>query len=107
LSAYENAQIYKDRTKKWHDRRIIRREFKIGELVLLFNSRLRLFPGKLRSRWAGPFEVTKVFPSGAIEIKSQSNETFTVNGQRLKHYYLPHDGDYYSSLKLDDLPPKT
>ncbi|XP_045802563.1 probable WRKY transcription factor 70 [Trifolium pratense] len=84
LNAYENAQIYKDRTKKLHDRRILRREFK-GELVLLFNSRLRLFLGKLRSRWSGPFEVTRVFQSGAIEIKSQSNETFTVNEQQLNY----------------------
>jgi hypothetical protein len=107
LDAYENAKIYKERTKKWHDGHILRKEFKEGELVLLSNSRLRLFPGKLRSRWSGPFEVTKVFQSGAVEIKSQSNATFTVNGQRLKHFYLPHDGDYYSSLKLDDPPPKT
>jgi hypothetical protein len=50
LDAYENALIYKERTKKWHDQRISRRQFHEGELVLLFNSRLRLFPGKLRSR---------------------------------------------------------
>ncbi|XP_039685657.1 uncharacterized protein [Medicago truncatula] len=72
LDAYENALIYKERTKKWHDRRIIRREFNEGEVVLLFNSRLRLFPGKLRSRWSGPFEVTKVNQSGAIEVWSES-----------------------------------
>jgi hypothetical protein len=46
----------------------LKREFKVGELVLLFNSRLKLFPGKLRSRWSGPFEITKVFQSGAVEI---------------------------------------
>jgi hypothetical protein len=107
LDAYENAKIYKERTKKWHDGHILRKEFKEGELVLLFNSRLRLFPGKLRSRWSGPFEVTKVFQSGAVEIKSQSNATFTVNWQRLKHYYFPNDEDHYSSIKLDDLPPET
>jgi hypothetical protein len=56
LDAYENAKIYKERTNKWHDRRIIRRVFREGELVLLFNSRLKLFPGKLRSRWSGRFK---------------------------------------------------
>jgi len=61
LDAYENAKIYKERTKRWHDKHIIPREFKEGDLVLLFNSRLRLFPGKLKSRWSGPFKVTKVF----------------------------------------------
>ncbi|CAJ2657000.1 unnamed protein product [Trifolium pratense] len=107
LDAYENAKIYKERTKKWHDGHILRKEFKEGELVLLFNSRLRLFPGKLRSRWSGPFKITKVFKNGAVEIKSKSNATFIVNGQRLKHYNFPNDGDHYSSLKLDDLPPET
>ena len=107
LDAYENAKIYKERTKKWHDKRILKREFREGELVLLFNSRLRLFPGKLRSRWSGPFEVSSVFQSGAVEIKTKSDQTFIVNGQRLKHYYVASNGDYYSSFKLDDLPPIT
>ncbi|CAJ2679749.1 unnamed protein product [Trifolium pratense] len=107
LDAYESAKIYKERTKKWHDGHILRKEFKEGELVLLFNSRLRLFPGKLRSRWSGPFKITRVFKNGAVEVKNGSNETFIVNGQRLKHYYFPNDRDHYSSLKLDDLPPET
>ena len=46
--AYDNARIYKDKTKKWHDQRILRREFKAGDQVLLFNSRLKLFLGKLK-----------------------------------------------------------
>ncbi|CAM8944559.1 unnamed protein product [Rhodiola kirilowii] len=54
LDSYENARIYKERTKKWHDKRIVRREFNEGERVLLYNSRLRLFPGKLRTKWSGP-----------------------------------------------------
>ena len=51
--AYDNARIYKDKTMKWHDEKILRKEFKAGEQVLLYNSRLKLFPGKLRSRWSG------------------------------------------------------
>ena len=71
LDAYENARIYKERTKKWHDKHILKKDFKIGDLVLLFNSRMKLFPGKLRSRWSGPFQVRKVYPYGAIEIFSE------------------------------------
>jgi hypothetical protein len=57
-------------------------------LVLLFNSRLRLFPGKLKSRWSGPFKVVKVYPYGAIEVNDPDSDiTFKVNGQRLKPYY--------------------
>ena len=56
--AYENARIYKEKTKSWHDKHIIRKEFEVGQRVLLFNSRLKLFPGKLKSRWLGPYTVT-------------------------------------------------
>ncbi|XP_012841545.1 PREDICTED: uncharacterized protein LOC105961825 [Erythranthe guttata] len=66
--AYENANIYKEKTKKCHDKRITKREFRAGDQVLLFNSRLRLFPGKLKSRWSGPFVVLSATPQGVIEI---------------------------------------
>ena len=54
--AYDNAIIYKDKTKKWHDQKILRKEFKAGEQVLLYNSRHKLFLGKLKSRWSGPYK---------------------------------------------------
>ena len=76
----------------------------MGDVVLLFNSRLRLFPGKLKSRWSGPFEVTKVFPSGAIEIKDRNSAPFIVNGHRLKQYHHIENRDYANSLKLIELP---
>ncbi|XP_075500027.1 uncharacterized protein LOC142538599 [Primulina tabacum] len=85
--AYENAKIYKDQTKKWHDKLIVRRELKPGQQVLLFNSRLKLFPGKLKSRWSGPFLVETVYPHGAIKLKCSDGRTFKVNGQRVKPYY--------------------
>ena len=52
--------------------------------MLLFNSRLRLFLGKLKSRWSGPFKITKVLPYGAVEIMHPEKGTFQVNGQKLK-----------------------
>ncbi|XP_075515872.1 uncharacterized protein LOC142550683 [Primulina tabacum] len=85
--AYENAKIYKEQTKKWHDKIIVRRELKPGQQVLLFNSRLKLFPGKLKSRWSGPFVVEAVYPYGAIELKYSDRRTFKVNGQRVKPFY--------------------
>ncbi|XP_071916278.1 uncharacterized protein [Coffea arabica] len=86
LHAYENAKIYKEKIKYWHDKHIIHKQFQVGQKVLLFNSRLRLFPGKLKSRWSGPFEVTQVFPYGAVELANSRNERFKVNGQRVKPY---------------------
>ncbi|CAJ2636700.1 unnamed protein product [Trifolium pratense] len=88
MQAYENAVIFKARTKKYHDKGLVRKEFKKGQQVLLFNSRLRLFPGKLMSRWSGPFVIKEVFPHGAVEIFTPGEEekSFKVNGQRLKFY---------------------
>ncbi|KAM2388572.1 hypothetical protein ACFXTH_038002 [Malus domestica] len=68
--AYESSRIYKEKSKAFHDKMILRKSFVIGQKVLLFNSRLRLFPGKLRSRWVGPFVITNIFPHGAVEIQS-------------------------------------
>ena len=84
--AYDNARIYKDKAKKWHDQRILRREFKIGVSFLLYNSRLRLFSGKLKSRWSSPYTVIAVTPFGAVTLKSNLGNEFKVNDQRLKHY---------------------
>jgi hypothetical protein len=65
----------------------VRREFYIGQLVLLFNSRLKLFPGKLKSKWSGPFVIVDISPYGAVELsKPGAQETFKVNAQRFKPY---------------------
>ena len=86
-AAYENSRIYKERTKRWHDARVRIKEFKEGDQVLLFNSRLKLFPGKLKSRWTGPYTVLHSYPYGAVELCNTRGDTFKVNGQRLKLYH--------------------
>ena len=84
--AYDNAKIYKQKTKRWHDQKIMRREFKAGEQVLLYNSRLKLFLGKFKSRWSSPYTVVINTPFGAVTLKYESRNEFKVNGLRLKHY---------------------
>jgi len=85
--SYENHRIYKENTKKFHDKFIHRKTFSIGQKVWLFDSRLRLFPGKLKSRWSGPYIVEEVYDNGAVSIMDPKTEyTFKVNGQRLKPY---------------------
>ncbi|XP_009596007.1 uncharacterized protein [Nicotiana tomentosiformis] len=87
LHSYENAKLHKEKTKKWHDKRIKPRRFEPGQQVLLFNSRLKLFPVKLKLRWSGPFEVVRVTPYGAIELRAlHAERKFLVNGHRVKHY---------------------
>ncbi|GKC94285.1 reverse transcriptase domain-containing protein [Tanacetum coccineum] len=85
--AYENSLIYKERTKKLHDSKIKNRIFNVGDRVLLFNSRLNIFSGKLKTRWSGPFTITKVFPYGTIELSQPDGPNFKVNGHRVKHYF--------------------
>ncbi|RDX68485.1 Retrovirus-related Pol polyprotein, partial [Mucuna pruriens] len=87
LEAYENARIYKQKVKKFHDQNILRKDLHIGQKVLLFNSRLKLIAGKLRSRWDGPFVITDIFPHGAVQLKEeQTNRTFQVNGHQVKPF---------------------
>ncbi|GJQ89875.1 reverse transcriptase domain-containing protein [Tanacetum coccineum] len=85
--AYENSLIYKEKTKRLHDSKIKNRVFNVGDRVLLFNSRLKIFSGKLKTRWSGPFTVTQVFPYGTVELSQNSGPNFKVNGHRLKHYF--------------------
>ncbi|GKA08017.1 reverse transcriptase domain-containing protein [Tanacetum coccineum] len=89
-----NKQDAKPRTKKLHDSKIKNRIFNVGDRVLLFNSRLKIFSGKLKTRWSGPFTITKVFPYGTIELSQPDGPNFKVNGHRVKHYFG------------GDLPPK-
>ncbi|GJU68508.1 reverse transcriptase domain-containing protein [Tanacetum coccineum] len=86
--AYENTRIYKERTKKWHDSRLRGdKDFKVGDKVLLYNSRLKMYPGKLKLKWSNLNIVKKVYPYGAVEIIDRKWFNFKVNGQRLKKYY--------------------
>ncbi|GJR90111.1 reverse transcriptase domain-containing protein [Tanacetum coccineum] len=84
--AYENSLIYKEKTKKLHDSKIKNRIFNVGDQVLLFNSRLKIFSGKLKSRWSGPFTIRSL-SSMASKIVLSDSSNFKVNCHRLKHYY--------------------
>ncbi|KAL9384316.1 hypothetical protein Peur_021326 [Populus x canadensis] len=99
--AYENARIYKEKTKSLHDRMITRKEFNVGDKVLLYHSRLKLFSGKLRSRWIGPFVVSNVFSYSAVEITSlETNKVLKVNGHRLKPFYEGWTTELTASAEL-------
>nr|GEZ69445.1 reverse transcriptase domain-containing protein [Tanacetum cinerariifolium] len=87
IVAYENSLIYEEKTKRLHDSKIKDRVFNIGDRVLLFNSRLKIFPGKLKSRWSGPFTISYVFPYGTVELSQPDGPNFKVNGHILKHYF--------------------
>nr|GEV58624.1 reverse transcriptase domain-containing protein [Tanacetum cinerariifolium] len=96
--AYENSLIYKEKTKRIHDSKIKDCVFNVGDRVLLFNSRLKIFSGKLKTRWTGPFTITQVFLYGTVELSQTNGPNFKVNGHRLKHNFR---GDIPPMVVLD------
>ncbi|XP_038874945.1 uncharacterized protein LOC120067457 [Benincasa hispida] len=98
---YENAKIYKERTKQWHDKCLCEKNLQAGQKILLFNSRLRLFLEKLKSHWSRPFIIKEVFPYGAVELTNEDGtNAFKVNGQRVNMY---HGGDFQCEKTSVDL----
>nr|GEY74722.1 reverse transcriptase domain-containing protein [Tanacetum cinerariifolium] len=93
--AYENSLIY----TRLHDSKIKNRVFNIGDRVLLFNSRLKIFFGKLKSHWFGPFTISQVYPYGTVELSQPDGPNFKVNGHRFKHYF----GEDVPKLVVPDL----
>nr|GEV27831.1 reverse transcriptase domain-containing protein [Tanacetum cinerariifolium] len=96
--AYKNSLIYKERTKKLYDSKIKNHIFNVGDRVLLFNSSLKTFSGKLKTRCSGPFTITKVFPYGTVELSQPDGPNIKVNGHRVKHYF---GGDVPQLVVLD------
>lgn len=105
LEAYKISKIYKERTKAFHDKRILHKDFKAGDSVLLFNSKLKLFPGKLKPRWFGPFKIKEVRPYGAVVLCEKGGaKEFTVNGEKVKHYFTKDAIEDGTVVSLDDAP---
>nr|GFA85061.1 Pro-Pol polyprotein [Tanacetum cinerariifolium]GFA85114.1 Pro-Pol polyprotein [Tanacetum cinerariifolium] len=96
--AYKNSLIYKEKKNKLHDSKIKIRIFNVGDWVLLFNSHLKIFSRKLKTRRSGPFTITKVFPYGTIELSQLDGPNFKMNGHRVKHYFR---GDVPQLVVLD------
>ena len=92
--AYLNSKIAKDKLKRWHDQLIAHKQFQKGDQVLLYDSKLHLFPGKPKSRWTGSFTIQEVYINGSVDLLNpKDNRVFKVNGQRLKSYATQHSTD--------------
>ncbi|XP_070007844.1 uncharacterized protein [Nicotiana sylvestris] len=96
--ANSSSSLYKDKMKYLHDKHIRNREFKEGDLVLLFNSRLWMFSGKLKSNWSGPFKVVHVTPFRALDLKNKNGEIFKVNVHQVKHCLVKVDDSHVVAL---------
>ncbi|RVW69897.1 hypothetical protein CK203_059138 [Vitis vinifera] len=103
--AYLNSKIVKVRLKRWHDQLVTRNDFSKGQRVLLYDSKLHIFPGKLKSRWLGPFTIHQVYSNEVVELlNANSNRTFKVNGHRLKPFVEHFSRDKEEFILLD--PPQ-
>jgi hypothetical protein len=102
--AYQSAKLYKERTKRWYDKQIKIKQFKPGDKILFFNSRIRLFGhGKLHSKWKGPYLVLHAADHGTITLQCDDEETFKANGQRLKLFIEPNPQNFGEVDVLDFL----
>ena len=102
--AYFNSKIEKDRQKKWHDQLITRKTFNQGDQVLLYDSKLHLFPGKLKSRWTSPFIIHQAYLNGSVDLLNPKDKRiFKVNRQRVKPYVVRHSAEEEEISLLD--PP--
>ncbi|KAK9058323.1 hypothetical protein SSX86_023164 [Deinandra increscens subsp. villosa] len=102
--AYECASAYKDKLKKVHDAKIQKRTFEVGQKVWLYNSRMKFFPGKLKSKWMGPYVITRVGNFGDVEIEDvQDQVKQVVNGHRLKPYLENQDINMLEADKVSFL----
>ncbi|XP_042064725.1 uncharacterized protein LOC121808333 [Salvia splendens] len=101
LDAYDSAMWYKKKTKMWHGKNLRKKELKVDHRVLLFQSRLKLIPGKLRSRWIGPYTIVAIRANGAVELQGSDPDspTFMANGHRVKPY---REG--MEAFVVDDIP---
>ncbi|GJZ16557.1 reverse transcriptase domain-containing protein, partial [Tanacetum coccineum] len=99
--AYENSKLYKARTKAYHDKKLrVRKEFKTGDKVLLYNSKYKFKAPKLISKWCGPFIVKHAYPSGYVELYDKHGGSFIVNGHHVKLY---HNEDQLNKLTTEEI----
>lgn len=103
LQAYNSHKLYNQKFKKYHDNKILTKDFKPRQMVLLFNSRLKLFMGKLKSKWLEPFQIKDVKHYGAVVLKDLvSKESCIVNGQRFKLYLGGEIDRFTTTVPLAD-----
>ena len=103
---HESFKLYKEKVKAYHDKKLLKKDFRPGQQVMLFNSRRKLFLGKLKSKWSGTLTIKDVKPYGVVELFDPQSETpdrtWIVNGQRLKLYHGGNIERLTTILQLQD-----
>ena len=80
--------MQKNRENAWHDRHIKSKAIKVGDFVLMYDSKFAQFPGKFCMHWLEPYQVRHVTEGGAINLANLDGTMLPtmVNGSRLKLY---------------------
>jgi hypothetical protein len=87
--ALQRTTLIQEQRTKWHNKYIKQKSFQPSDWALLYDSRFKIFKGKLSTRWMGPYEVDIVYDNGAVRIKTidEKQTSLVVNGHRLKVYH--------------------
>ena len=88
LIALQHQEIQKQQPKAWHERNIKNKSLSIGDLALLYNSRVKGKPKKLHIEWMGPYVVEEIHANRSVQLRTLQGIVFQrlVNGARLKRY---------------------
>ena len=78
---------HKEKMKKETEQKNAKQDFMVGDLVLVDSSGVPCLPGKLKSKWTGPYLITQVFPHGAVELIAKKGVRFKKNRDRIKLYF--------------------
>ena len=97
LLALQRTMIIQQQWAKWHDNLIKKKVFQKGDWALLYDSRFQDFPGKLQTRWLGPYEIQEVHNNGTLTLATidGSGSTFRVNGHRVRLYHKRLTEEYF------------
>jgi len=87
--AYLHTYAMQKHRKSYYDSKLGAKVFKVGDLVLLYDSRFFKFPRKLQMHWLGPYEVIDINPNGFAQLKDFEGKFLPtrINGYQLKLYY--------------------
>lgn len=87
--AIQHQEAQKQQQKAWHDRNIKTKNISVGDLILLYNSRIKGKPRKFETTWMGPYIIEDLNSNGSVRLKTLRGQVFpkVVNGARLKRYH--------------------
>lgn len=79
ICSYKSSTLYEEKMKLYHKPKIKKRDLIASDMILLFDSRIKLFQGKLKSRWKDTYRVVTVFAFDAIVLENKKGMGIKIN----------------------------